>query len=68
MKPLKTKSLQTISAAKTLKILQSDESAINVLLDLVDEQLQVLLPHYFKTSYGYWQSTSSTMARSSELP
>ena len=44
------KSLQEISATKTLKVLRNDENAIDTLFGFTDEQRQVLLP-YLRQEY-----------------
>ena len=43
-----TKSLQEISAAKTLEVLQNDKNSVQTLSGLSHEEIQVLLPHIWQ--------------------
>ncbi|KAJ9611215.1 hypothetical protein H2200_004398 [Cladophialophora chaetospira] len=64
-KPSQIKSLQHISAAKTLEALQTDKNAVQTLLDFSEEQRQVLLPHLW---HDYVQSKRAHQAAQDRTP
>ncbi|KAJ9605193.1 hypothetical protein H2200_010583 [Cladophialophora chaetospira] len=58
------KSLQELSAAKTLATLEEDDNAIQTLLELEDAQRHVLLPHLWR---NYLRLSQAERARRAEL-